>query len=267
MSVPPEQWPSTIREINDLPDERKRAIYQTLIPDWVFPMFQMDVTGPVLDNSALVRFRCPHGSAAVEISIYHQPDARDPVLYLHMSDTFMSQLAVLLVIVNDPASPRFNIDVDEMGLPTQLGTLRRNLVEEQRALEAGLAPGQIRRGLRIFRTAVPLFDTFVQHMGHELYFIEPLFYHNAITFERYGFAYSRGGNKMRTIHREFQPGGQLYARLDGSSVFRSSDAWQTVTGRSWAIHDGILDESLDGIQMYRQIGRDAGVNTFPDALW
>ena len=43
---------------------------------------------------------------------------------------------------------------------------------------------------------------------------------------------------------------------------------QTVRGRAWAIHDGILevlDERWDKIRMVKQIGRYAGVETFPQA--
>lgn len=261
-----DKWPGTIREINDLPRATKAAIYQTLIPAWAYPTFGIEPDNTVRGVEA-IRFRCPAGSSAVEISVYHDPTQDEPALYLHMGDTFNSQLAVLLVIVNDPASPRFNVDVDEHGQPNQLGTRGRNIPEEVRALEAGLAPGQIRRGLRIFRSAVPLFDDFVRRMGHDLYFIEPLFYHNAITFERYGFAYSRGMNLMKTIHQDFLPGGRLHARLDGSTPFRAPDAWQTVTGRSWAIHDGVLDHPFTGIQMYKRVGVDAETSTFPEARW
>jgi hypothetical protein len=41
-----------------------------------------------------------------------------------------------------------------------------------------------------------------------------------------------------------------------------------VRGRAWAIHDGILqtlDKKWDDLKMIKQIGRHAGVNTFPDA--
>ena len=37
----------------------------------------------------------------------------------------------------------------------------------------------------------------------------------------------------------------------------------TVSGRSWAIQDGILDEPWDDVHIYRMIGVDAGINTFP----
>jgi hypothetical protein len=267
MSSPASNWPHTIREINDLPVAEKCAIYQTLIPEWVFPMFGIDPKDNTVRGTPVVHKRCPHGSSTVEISVYNIPESTEPVLYLQMGDTFNSQLIVLLVVVNDPTSPRYNVDVDENGQPNQLGTRRRNISEEIRAMEAGLTPGQVRRGLRVFRTAVPVFENFVARMGHSLFLVEPLFYHNAVTFERYGFAYSRGFQTMKLIHSGFLPGGVLRARLDGSTPFRRADAWKTVTGRSWAIHDGILGDPFVDVQMYKHLGHDAGIETFPNATW
>jgi hypothetical protein len=264
---PSPPWPDSIRAINDLPQEQKRAIYRTLIPDWVFAQFDIDPDTLTVDGQPVIHFRCPAGSSAVEIMVYHRPDAEDPALYLQMADSFHNQLIVLMATVNDPESPRFNIDRDEHGQPTQLGTIRRNIPEEIRAMNAGLAPGQIRRGLRIFRTGIPTFELFLKRMGHSMFFIEPLFYHNAIIFERYGFAYSRGLRLMQWIHAEFQPGGELHARLTGDSPFRMPDAWRTISGRSWAIHDGILGRPFTDVQMYKRIGERACVETFPGAVW
>ncbi|WP_119072941.1 hypothetical protein [Aggregatilinea lenta] len=261
------ELPHTVREINDLPNDDKLAIYRALVPEWVFPMFGIDRDSYSVRGERVVHVRCPSGSRSVELTIYHEPGAADPALYLQMGDTVNSQLAVLMVIVNDPYAPRFNIDTDENGQPTQLGTRSRNIPEEIRAMEAGLAPGQIRRGLRLFRTAVPLFEAFIRQMQHEMFFIEPLFYHNAIAFERYGFAYERGAGSMRSIHERFLPGGDLHARLDDTTPFRRSQAASTVLGRSWAIHDGILGQPLTGIHMYKRVGHAANIRTFPDSMW
>jgi len=263
----PGQWPTSIREINDLPREEKQAIYRTLIPDWAYPMFGIDPAGSSVRVADRIRVRCPAGSNSAEISVYPPAGADEPALYLHLGDTLNSQLAVLLVVVNDPSSPRFGIDVDERGRSTFLGTRSRNVPEEIRAMKAGLVPGQVRRGLRVFRSAIPVFEHFVGHLGHDLYFIEPLFYHNAIAFERYGFAYSQGFQKMCRIHQDFLPGGRLHARLDNSTPFRSPEAWLTISGRSWAIQDGILGEPFNDVHMYKRVGMETGVQTFPDAKW
>jgi hypothetical protein len=107
-------------------------------------------------------------------------------------------------------------------------------------------------------------------LGHRAYFLEPLTYASAWVFERRGFAYVRGHKLMDDIHREFQPGGKLYECLDDGSAFRKRDQAHTVRGRAWAIHDGILDAldlRWDKIRMVKQIGRHAGVETFPQAVY
>ena len=100
-----------------------------------------------------------------------------------------------------------------------------------------------------------------------MFMLEPLAYHTAILFESYGCAYSIGKKQMDLIHMEFQPGGELFKRLDGSTPFRKPGMEQTVRGRSWAIHDGILGEPFTNIRMYKRVGVEAGVITFPNAKW
>jgi hypothetical protein len=107
-------------------------------------------------------------------------------------------------------------------------------------------------------------------LGHRAYFLEPLTYASAWIFERRGFAYVRGHKLMDDIHREFQPGGKLHQSLNDESPFRKRGQAHTVRGRAWAIHDGILealDARWDNIRMVKQIGRHAGVETFPQATY
>ncbi len=260
-------WPNSIREINNLPETEKREIYKTLLPDWLFINYGVDRDTLMIDDQPVVRFRCPHGSRALEISVKRRMTDADPMLYLNMADTFNNQLLVLLVVVNDPDGERFNIDIDQNGNQTHLGTTGRNLVAEEAAMKAGLAPGQIRRGLRSFKQAVPLFEDFVQKIGHDMFLIEPLAYHNAVVFERYGFNYIRGYQEMLRIDREFQEGGELFQKLSPNRTFRQLDCWKSIRGRSWAIHDGILGYPFTGFQMYKRIGVHAGINTFTDGNW
>jgi hypothetical protein len=56
----------------------------------------------------------------------------------------------------------------------------------------------------------------------------------------------------------------LFGRLDGSSPFRMPGMERTARGRSWAIHDGILDEAWDHVRIYKMIGQNSGIDTFPD---
>jgi hypothetical protein len=260
-------YPNSIREINGLPEAEKVAMYRTLLPEWVFSTYVIDRETLTADGKKVVQFRCPPGSRAMEITVKRRASDIDAVMYLNMADTFNHQLLVLLVVVNDMNSTRYNIDIDHDGNTTHLGTSTRNLEAELAALEAGLSPGQIRAGMRVFKQAVPVFEQFVSNMGHDMFFIEPMAYHNAIVFERYGFNYLRGHKDMLTIHQGFQPDGELYQKLTPDNPFRPVDAWNRVRGRSWAIHDGILGHPFTGFQMYKRIGAHAGVNTFPNAIW
>ena len=103
--------------------------------------------------------------------------------------------------------------------------------------------------------------------------LEALFYHNAILYERYGFAYFEGFKRMKRIHDLFAEGEKLQRLMDGSTPFRTPGAEKTVFGRSWAIHDGVLDEIEDPIldegwyspEMYLMLGKPRYAYTFPDA--
>jgi len=42
---------------------------------------------------------------------------------------------------------------------------------------------------------------------------------------------------------------------------------KTVRGRSWAIHDGILDQVWDDIKIYKTVGKHANINTLTNLLY
>lgn len=259
--------PPSIREINQLPLPEKHRIYSQLLPDWLFQRFGIDRHTLMWGTHKAVTFRFPEESRSLEVTVKRTPHERDPILYLHVADTFNNQIMVLLVIANDLNAPRFDVDVDQDGHPTYWGTAGRNIPAEIAAMKAGLAPGQVRRGLRAFRSMVPMFETFVDQMGHDRFFIEPMAYHNAIVFERYGFQYVRGLREMQQIHTDFLPGGRLHQRLTGENPFRQPVAWKAIRGRAWAIHDGILGYPYTGFQMYKRIGHHGNVETFPNSIW
>ncbi|MFN2225120.1 MAG: hypothetical protein ACK2UY_02415 [Anaerolineae bacterium] len=253
----------SLHQINSLPTVIKEGLYRQLLPGQLLKAWDIDpesLRGP--EGNCLVTFTCPDGSRMVEIDVRPEPGFRDPLLYLELRDTQLNQIEVLLFVVNDPRAERFETDRDWQGERTKFGTFARNIPAEVRALRAGLAPGQVRAGLRQTRVLVPLFEEFVRHLGHDYYLMEPLAYHSAILFERLGCNYVQGRRRMEWIDQGFQPGGPLHAALDGSTPFRQPDAWRTVRGRSWAIHDGILGEPWHGIRMYKQVGKYAGVDTF-----
>jgi len=192
--------PSTIGGINKLSEDEKRAIYARYIPRELIERFNL----PDLTNDrGLLQFRFAAGSSDVEMMVYHQNDFPDPILYAHLADTMNGQIHVLLYILNDPNSPRFDVDKMPDGRRTQFGIRIRNLEAEKAALLAGLSPGQIRRGLKALRNAMGTFEEFISSLGHDMYYIEPLYYHNAIIFERYGFAYQLGRRLMNKIQAGF----------------------------------------------------------------
>ena len=200
----------SLHQINALPTGIKEGIYRRLLPlqalsEWgIDPQTLCDEQG-----NCLVTFTCPNGSRIVEVDVRPRAGFPDPLLYLELTDNRLGQIEVMLFVVNDPHSERFETDRDWRGERTEFGTLRRNVPEEILAMEAGLAPGQVRQGLRLSRVLVPLFEDFVQCLGHDYYLMEPLAYHNAILFERLGCNYVQGLRKMQWLDATFRPGSAM----------------------------------------------------------
>jgi hypothetical protein len=258
----------SLRQINELAPPLKERIYRRLLPTELLQDYGIDPHSLCdAQGNRLVTFTFPAGSRIVEIDVRPEAGFPDPLLYVELTDTRLNQIEVMLFVVNDPRAERFETDRDWRGERTKFGTMQRNVPEEIRAMQAGLAPGQVRKGLRLSRTLVPLFEEFVKCLGHDYYLMEPLAYHGALLFERLGCNYVQGLRKMQWIHLGFQPDGLLHERLDGSTPFRQPDAWRTIRGRSWAIHDGILGEPWHGIKMYKRVSHHAGVDTFPGAAY
>lgn len=258
--------PYTIGGINLLPEEEKRRIYSELIPDELLQRFGLDRSLVDTEGRSLIEGKWEPGNPSVEMSVFHQAGFPDPILYGHLTDTLTGQVHILLYILNDPLSHRFDVDRMPNGLATKFGTLARNLEAEKAALEAGLAPGQVRRGLRLLTPAIRAFERFVTELGHDMFFAEPLYYHNAVIFERYGFAYQQGRKFMERIQMGFSNGGEFASRLDGSA-FRRPEAVDSIRLRSWAIHDGILGAPYTNVTMYKRVGKSAEISTTGQVAW
>ena len=260
----------SIQQINALPEEQKVGIYCRLIPEDLLSQFGIDpVTLTDSEGVKLVTIDAASGTRFLRIRVLPFPDFPDPLFLLEMGDTGNYQLEVLLVVINDPHGERYDVDRDWAGEPTKYCLVRRNLEEEERAMNAGLAPGQVRRGLRQMGRQQQLVEDFAAGLSHETYLANPLAYHSAIILEGQGFGYIRGRRRMIWIHQEFQETGELYRKLDGSTPFRRIEMADTVRGRSWAIHDGILGEPWPALEvrMFKRVGHHAGVSTFPDRLY
>jgi hypothetical protein len=259
--------PRSISAINKLDHYKKVEIYTRFLPNILLDHFNIPPTFTDASGNQLLRLRCEPGTADVVIELKHLYGFQDPLLYAHLTDTVNGQIHVLLYIVNDVQSERFNVDRMPDGSKTQFGIFKRNLEAEEAAMRAGLAPGQVRRGLRILKHSIAAFEEFVSSLDHDLFFAEPLYYHNAIIFEHYGFAYLRGRRLMDQINQGFREGHDYHELLDNSSPFRSPEMGVSIRGRSWAIHDGILGHAFDHVTMYKSINRHAGVQTYPDGKW
>jgi hypothetical protein len=255
----------SLREINRLETEEKERLYGALLPPRLLQLLGVNpetLTSP--PGCGSVEFIAPAGLGFTRIVARRSPGDQDPLFFLEISDTPYHQIELSFCIITNPDAPRFRVDLDGAGKDNWFSSLGRNIPEELRSMGAGLFPNQVRRGLRLFKEFFPLFQRFVDGLGVDMITAEPLTYDNAIRYEKYGFDYLTGRALMRSINEEFRPGGRLFARLDGSTPFRMPGMERTVRGRSWAIHDGILDEPWDGVRIYKSVGDVAGVNTFPE---
>jgi hypothetical protein len=263
--------PVSLKVLNSLPENPKLRLYRALIPIQVLADFDINPrTWMNPDKLPQVRLDAGNGSDKVKITAWYGEDQQNEFFYLELADNQYNGIDLNFLVVNDPTSQRFRTDFDDEGRETLFGTVHRNHTEEEKAMRAGLAPGQIREGLRCSQVVFNHIETFLTMMAHHAFFLEPLTYVSAWIFEKRGFAYSKGHQLMDTIHKEFQPGGELHKALDGRTPFRHPDQWQTVRGRAWAIHDGILeaiDRKWDDLKMIKQVGRHAGADTFPDARY
>jgi hypothetical protein len=245
----------SLYDINRLETREKERIYRELLPPRLLGLLER--------GGGRLRFIAPEGLHLLRIEAHMLPGDRDPVFFLELCDTQHGQMELSFCIIADPKAERFDVDLGPEGRDNCFATLGRNLPEEERAFAVGLFPNQTRRGMRMFGEFLPLLERLTGRLGMQLIFGEPLTYDNAIRYERYGFDYLVGKRLMQEIDAGFAPGGVLFERLDGSTPFRRRGMERSVLGRSWAIHDGILDQPWDGVRIYKTIGVHAGVDTFP----
>lgn len=263
---------SALVHINALETSEKETIYRGLIPPRLLELLSIPRQG---DSAGRIKIIAPAGLSLARIEVRSNPDDRRTAFFLDIAETHYHQMELSFCIINDPAAPRYAVDVDQNGTDNCFCTLGRNLPEEIRAMHAGLYPNQTSRGLRMFGEFFEMFERFVDSLGMEMITAEPLTYDNAVRFERYGFDYLSGRRLMLEIDREFRPGGILFQKLNESTPFRRSGMERTAHGRSWAIHDGILDDSgeelnineilaspWEDVKIYRMVGRPAAVRTF-----
>lgn len=261
-----------IPQIQALPEAEWFDLFARLIPQECFIQFNIDPRS-FEDSEGRLRLRVLYRDQGriLNVRITNPADPVDPIYSIFMQEYGEEGVEVLGLNINDPASERFEVDLDEYGrIPADLVSGRRNIPEEIRAMHAGLAPGQVRRGLRWTGAALKGIEDFLGSLGKSWIWCEAMAYHNAIVYERHGFGYQfhTWEDEMRWIDAEFRPPhGVLYRKLDGLTPFRRPGMEQTVRGRSWAIHDGVLGRAWIRPTMLKEVGVRAEVNTFPDGTY
>lgn len=263
-----QERPIFLREVSEWDMSWQRMLFQILVPAELLTHYAIDPIRLIDPDGQPVAYM--HHSAdgsSLRLELFRRASDRDPLGEIELADTLFNQVEIVWVTLQDPTAPRFDVDVLPSGRPTLRGVTGRNLAAEEAALAAGLAPGQVRKGLGTFKWLAERLETVMLCLNQREYVAQPLFYHTAIMFERYGFRYVQGRARMEAIAEGFRPGGELYERLDGSTPFRRPELANSIVGRSWAIHDGILERGWDRVRMVKRLGEHAGVNTSPNTPW
>ncbi len=249
----------SLQQINNLDLSTQRQWYTRLVPEPLLDL--LGLTRDDLDNRRFTFTTAPnHGY--VRLQLHANPGDRDAAYTIELADTPDGHIEAVFLSLLDPAAARFDIDVDEHGRDTRLGTVGRNLKAEQQAMISGLAPGQVRRGLRMAEAVFSKVDQFCAALGQDMWVGQAFAYHNAIIFERHGFGYLQGRELMEQINSGFQAGGPLDLALDGNTPFRQPVQAGTAHGRSWAIRDGVLGAPWGGVKLFRQVGALQQIRTF-----
>ncbi len=267
-TAPDEARPLLLHDLQERSPDFQHLLTHFLLPIDLLVEYGIDpITWHNQGGEVMVHVAQAEQGHAWGIRLLNDIDRRDPLIEVEMNDTVFGRIEVTWIGVNDPRAPRFDIDRTPDGANTLRGTASRHLEAEAAAKVAGLAPGQMRAGLGMLPQLLGDVEQFLAALHQYEYEVEPLYYHNAILFERFGFHYLRGREMMHRIHEGFAPGGILAQKLDGSTPFRQLEQAASIRGRSWAIHDGILDETWDGIKLIKRIGMKADIQTAPDIPW
>src|SRR4029450_8570195 len=161
---------TSIQEINALPREMAEALYLRLVPGELLRRLEISPTTLCRpDGARLLRGPAPEERPWARVEVRSAPGDRDPTLLVDVEMSSMSVPELAFVQINDPAAPRYEIDRDGDGRDTLFGTASRNLAEEERALRDGLAPGQVRRGMRLLARVLQCMEGFCGLIGKGLY--------------------------------------------------------------------------------------------------
>src|SRR5262249_43359883 len=156
----------SLQELNGLPAPLREGLYGRLIPAEVCARFGVDPrTGFNGAGHRLLRIFAPPEQSWARVELRASRDDRDPIVLVDGEVGPFGVPELSFVQITDPDSPRFGIDRDDDGQDTLFGTVGRNLSEERRAAAAGLAPGQVRPGLRLLGRVLDAMEDFCRLFG------------------------------------------------------------------------------------------------------
>src|SRR3990167_5199701 len=164
---------SSIQEINHLPREMLEALYLRLVPEEMLDRFGIDprtLMGP--EGTRLVRITAPPDKSCARVEVRSSTEDRDPALLVDVEMSGLSVPELAFVQITNPRASRYGIDRDLEGRDTLFGTVSSNVDEELRAFKDGLAPGQVRRGLRLLPRVLEAMEGFCRLLGKEIFLIE-----------------------------------------------------------------------------------------------
>ena len=153
--------PVSITALNNLLDNFKLRLYRTLIPTQVLADFAINPrTWKNPTRQTLVNLIAAPGQNLVRLVAWYGDDPENE-FFLELADNALNGIDLHFFIASDPTGPRFTTDMDDQGRQTLFGTVHRNLDAEEKAMHAGLAPGQTSRGLRCSQIVFNQMDSFL----------------------------------------------------------------------------------------------------------
>ncbi len=113
----------SIAKLNRLQKEERDQIYLLLVPQSLFKMFQIDcrtLRNPCGERVVTGIFPPDENFGCIKVK--HKPEDKDCIFSCQVSfETFMQSLHLDFLIINDPFSERFDVDMDECGRDTLFG--------------------------------------------------------------------------------------------------------------------------------------------------
>ncbi len=240
-------------EINVLPSRVREEIYLRLVPDRLLAVVCLDRHDADGQRGHVpVRIAAPDGAAWARVELRAKPDDRDPALLLDIGHVGVRRARAVA-----------RADQRSVGRRALPSTATRTVSTPCSAPSAatrsrsgapwppGSPPARCDPGSACWGRCWSRWTTFAGSSGRSSTSWSRSSITRPSSTSDAAAATSSGASAWRQIHQGFQPGGDLHRRLDDSSPFRRRGLERTARGRSWAIHDGVLDDPWQGVKMFR----------------